>query len=262
MVYKPIQKNISCVKDELKNFVAQRDTAVRDVFSHFLDKPGKLFRPALVFFTAGAINSELPKSDDKNLVQLAFALELLHSASLVHDDIIDGDLTRRGQKTLNKVFNNKIAVLAGDVLFSKSFSIFGTLFAKDYIETVTDLTMRMCTSEILQTKANPTCDEYFKILVGKTALFVSVCCKLGAKYAGGTDEQVKILEDFGMNFGLAYQIKDDLVDGDINAKKYVTFDDVTDYFTKAKDCLMQLDKNRYREDLLSLINFFLKETYQ
>lgn len=261
-IYSPIKDDMSKVRSNLTDFIDNQDPSVKHLFEHFFKKTGKLFRPSLVFFAAGVINQKAPLNADDNLIQLAYSMELLHSASLIHDDIIDDDLIRRGQNTLNKEFNNKIAVLTGDILFSHTFSIIGILFPKDYIKTIVDFTIKMCMAEILQTKVDLTYKEYFKVIEGKTALFISICCKLGAKYAGAMQKEIDAMENYGLYFGLAYQIKDDLMDDDINAKKYVTDKDVERYFNMAIDSLKSIKDSIYKNNLLSLIDYFLKEIYK
>ncbi|PAB58402.1 hypothetical protein CCE28_15745 [Anaeromicrobium sediminis] len=245
------------MEDELNNLVNDAGIpSVSKLYGYFFQNSGKHLRPALVFLSAGAVKKQ-QTNEENHLIQLGFALELLHSASLVHDDIIDEDMTRRGQKTLNNMFGNKIAVLAGDTLFSHAYSITSNLFPREYSQVVADLSFKMCVAEIEQAKGNINREKYFNIIEGKTALFTSVCCKLGAILAGGTKSEIKSLESFGLNFGMAYQIKDDFVDGDPNALKYVTMDDARAFSSKAKKAIAGLDDSVYKQNLCELMDYMM-----
>lgn len=257
-IYRPIDKNINKMEEELNILVHDAGIpSISELFGYFFKNSGKNLRPALVFLSAGAVKNEQDDVKNDNLIQLALALELLHSASLVHDDIIDGDFTRRGQKTLNNVFGNKIAVLVGDTLFSRSYSMISNLFPIEYSQVVADLSFKMCVAEIEQAKGNLNREKYFNVIEGKTALFMSVCCKLGAALAGGTESQIKSLESFGLNLGMAYQIKDDFMDDDPNGLKYGTMDDAVDFSLKAKEALDGLDDSVYKKNLCELMNYIM-----
>lgn len=257
-IYKPIDTEIKKMKDELNNLVIDSGIpSIKKLFKYFFKNSGKHLRPALVFLSAGAINNVQKDIEDDNLIQLALSLELLHSASLVHDDIIDADDLRRGQKTLNKTFGNKIAVLAGDTLFASSYSIISNLFPKEYSQAVAELSYKMCVAEIEQAKGNITRENYFNIIEGKTALFTSVCCKLGGMVAGATESQIKDLANFGLNFGMAYQIKDDYMDNDPNALNNVTLEEAYEYADKAKQSIIELEDSVYKKNLYELMDFVM-----
>lgn len=256
-IYEPIDQKINKMEDELNNlFRDEGIPCISELFGYFFENSGKYLRPALTFLSVGAIKKQ-DDINDNNLVQLALALELLHSASLVHDDIIDEDLTRRGQKTLNNVFGNKIAVLAGDTLYSSAYSILSNLFPREYSQNIASLGFKMCVAEIEQAQSNLDREKYFKVIEGKTALFMSICCKLGASLAGATESQVKSLESFGLNLGMAYQIKDDYMDDDPNGLKYATMDDGWSFASKAKEAISELDESVYKQNLCGLVDYIM-----
>lgn len=257
-IYKPIDPKINKMEVELNNFFNDVDMpSINELFGYFFKNSGKYLRPALVFLSAGAVENQQGNMKEEHLIQLALALELLHNASLVHDDIIDKDFIRRGQKTLNNVFGNKIAVLAGDTLFSSAYSITSSLFPKEYSQEVANLSFKMCIAEIEQAKGNLNREGYFSVIKGKTALFTSVCCKLGATLAGATENQIKSLESFGLNFGMAYQIKDDYMDEDINALNNVTLEDAQEFSNKAKESICQLEDSIYKQNLYELMDYVM-----
>ena len=147
---------------------------------------------------------------------LATALELIHTASLVHDDIIDASKKRRGVETANSKYGAQIAVLVGDYLFAKSFQL---VAENDYSYEVTTilskLVKNLCVGEIMQDRSLfevPTLSEYYTRINLKTAIFLSSCCRLGAIVSNMTSREVENLTAYGSGLGLAFQIIDDLLD--------------------------------------------------
>jgi octaprenyl-diphosphate synthase len=127
----PIKEELYEVEIVLKSIGKNiTSTSSQDIFDHFFRIPGKHLRPTLILLCSNAINPCLNIRQKEQLIHLSVAVELIHSASLIHDDIIDGDLFRRGQKTLNNVYERKIAVLAGDTLYAKAFSILSNYLDK------------------------------------------------------------------------------------------------------------------------------------
>ncbi|NMM63325.1 polyprenyl synthetase family protein [Clostridium sp. P21] len=255
----PIIKELNELELEFKNIAAELDGPIKEgIFSYFFSIPGKRLRPTLTFLSTGAINSTLTPSAKHNLIQLAIGLELIHSASLIHDDIIDGDLLRRGQKTLNKTFGNKIAVLTGDALYSRAFTIFSDSLPKEFAKVMGRVTESMSAAEILNAK-NPSPDRetYFKIILGKTASFMSACCILGSSIAYATYEESNMLSKYGENLGMAYQILDDYIDEDPVAMKNVTIEDGFQFAYNAKASIGNLKDSAYKQSLIMLVDYVL-----
>ncbi len=246
------------MEDELNNLFSDIDIpSINELFGYFFKKSGKHLRPALVFLSADAVKKQQNNMSEDHLIQLAMALELIHSASLIHDDIIDEDLIRRGQKTLNNIFGNKIAVLTGDALYGFAYSIISTLLPKRYAQSVANLSIKMCVAEIDQAKGNLNRERYFNIIKGKTALFTSICCKLGATLAEATESEIESLESFGLNFGMAYQIKDDYMDDDPNALNNVTLEAAQEFANKAKQSIYELEDSVYKQHLYKLMDYVM-----
>ncbi len=246
------------MEDELNNLFSDIDNpSINELFGYFFKKSGKYLRPALVFLSAEAVRNHQSNIKKDQLIQLALALELVHSASLVHDDIIDKDLIRRGQKTLNNVFGNKTAVLAGDALYALAYSIVSTLLPKEFAMSVSKLSFKMCVAEIEQANGNLDRERYFNIIKGKTALFTSMCCKLGAILAGANENEVESLESFGLNFGMAYQIKDDYMDDDPNALNNVTLAVAEEFANKARQSIYELEDSIYKQKLCELMDYVM-----
>ena len=231
---------------------------MQEVFNHFFKVHGKYLRPTLILLSAYTVNSNLTGEQKDKIIKLSVAVELIHSASLIHDDIIDGDLMRRGQKTLNNVYGKKIAVLAGDSLYAKAFSILSKSLPREIENVITQIIERMCASEIIQArKTEISKQEYFEIIKGKTASFMSACCKLGAALAGAGEKGVSNFEQYGLNLGMIYQIVDDCIDKDPTALKYVTLNDAENLAVESKCLLEVFNDSIYKTELLNLINYIL-----
>lgn len=259
--YKPITVQLSKLEEALMVTIRSLcPPTIQNVFSHSFKIPGKRLRPALLFLSANAVNQNLSSEIEAKLIEIAVALELIHSASLVHDDVIDEDLTRRGQKTLNNMFGNKIAVLAGDALYSRAFLIIARQFPKEYEEIVIQLIETMCLSEMEQirlTDVIPTREEYLKLIYRKTALFMSDCCRFGASLACAGENEIACLENYGLNFGITYQMIDDYIDKDTTSLKYIGLHDARHYSEEAKKSIIGLKDSIYKEKLIDFLDFIL-----
>lgn len=217
-VFSPIRQDLAEVKTVLNDLILSGDFgSTTEILGHFAQMPGKLLRPALVLLAAGVVGRTVDHRHGA-LVRAAAGVELIHDASLVHDDILDNDTQRRGQPTVNALWGTKVALLTGDVLYSRAFGLLTTTLGPELLLQVVRLNETMCSAEIEQARTldrDLTRDEYFRIIEGKTAAFMSLCCRLGASLAGGDDEQVEALAQFGLAFGLAFQLFDDVRDGEV-----------------------------------------------
>ena len=177
--------------------------------TYLLKKNGKLIRPTLVLMGAHAVGN-----DPMEFVDLAVASELLHTSSLIHDDIIDGDLTRRGSKTVHAKYGEKIALLAGDALISKAVSM-ATRYGEDALRSMTKASMDMCAGELLdydfqKTGKVPTVRQCLGINTLKTASLIATCCNIVA--INRNERHSKEMYLFGRDLGIAFQIRDDIID--------------------------------------------------
>jgi len=143
-------------------------------------------------------------------------VELLHTATLIHDDVVDNSEERRGFPSINAVWKNKIAVLVGDFFLSKGLMLSVSAKDFDFLEIVTNTVKRMSEGELLQISKTKKYDideaTYFRIISDKTASLLSTCCEIGALSSTQDEEKIKAMRDFGENLGIAFQIKDDLLD--------------------------------------------------
>lgn len=260
-VYTPIQKELLSVEEKLAQLIKGKDPqglANQRITDCFFKLKGKRFRPALTLFCAGMVNTQLPLEEKESVVHLAASFELLHSASLIHDDIIDGDMHRRGERTLNSRFGNKVAVLAGDIVFSKAFSGFTSVLPPENVRKMTELTESMCDSEIVQIEnRRPSREVYFDIIRGKTAGFMAECCGSGALLGGGTESEISMLREYGLNFGIAYQLVDDILDGDSDPSLNITIEDAEIYAGRAIDAISTFQSTAYYTGMVHLMQFIL-----
>ena len=190
---------------------------------HLFLREGKLLRPLLVLL-AGRGTGRMGKADEM-LIRAAAAVEILHTASLAHDDIVDSSDIRRGSPSLHAAYGSATAVLVGDLFYARFFQEISSLqeagahVRQELLDTFLAVTARMCQGEILEEMIrsaglSATMEEYMGITEAKTAELVSACCKAGALIGGAPPQVVRALSDYGRALGLLFQIADDLSDGD------------------------------------------------
>jgi heptaprenyl diphosphate synthase len=198
------------VEELLEQVVRDENPLVEQVAEHLRRAAGKRIRPALVLLAARVAGGPAP-----NLVPIAAAVELIHMATLVHDDIIDRAETRRGQAALRKAFNDQVAVLAGDFLFARAFQLLAETGSPPVVRTAADVVHAMCVGEIRQNLDRgqvATEAEYLLRIEAKTATFLAASCRLGALAAQGDALALEALTGYGWHVGMAFQLVDDLLD--------------------------------------------------
>jgi octaprenyl-diphosphate synthase len=207
----PIQEELGHFNEKYKKSM-KSDVSLVDLITKFiLKQKGKKIRPLLVLLAskaAGGINDRSYRG--------AVLVELLHSATLVHDDIVDNADKRRGLPSINAIWKNKIAVLMGDYLLSRGLLVAVENGDMDFLKVITDAVKRMSEGELLQIykarKLDIDVETYFKIISDKTASLLSTCCQIGAISATDNPEYREALAKFGETIGIAFQIKDDILD--------------------------------------------------
>jgi octaprenyl-diphosphate synthase len=181
------------------------------ILNYILRRKGKQMRPLLVFLTA-RLNGEIVEST----FIAATCIELLHTASLVHDDVVDDAHERRGALSINALWNSKIAVLLGDYLLSTGMHICVEKSRYDMLEIISEAVKSMAEGELLQLqkarKLNIREEDYYKIIISKTAALLSACTACGARSVTEDTETIQLMKDFGENIGIAFQIRDDILD--------------------------------------------------
>ena len=211
-VFADIAADLSDVEAYLARLLDEGPLVVRAVASHLLQAGGKRLRPALVLF--GAKFGTYVYEDVR---KLAAAAELIHMATLAHDDVIDRAELRRGQPTVHALWGEQTAVLAGDYLFAKAFSLLSEVPVGKVVGIMADVVYRMCSGEIAQNvqsreNALPDEDQYLDRIAQKTAVFIAECCRAGAAATGAAPDVEQALYDYGYAMGMGYQIIDDLLD--------------------------------------------------
>src|SRR5512133_1786555 len=181
------------------------------ILNYILRRKGKQMRPLLVFLTA-KLHGEVT---EQTYIAATF-IELLHTASLAHDDVVDDANERRGALSINALWNSKIAVLVGDYMLSKGMLISVEKRRFDMLEIVSEAVKSMSEGELFQLqkarKLNIKEEDYFRIIKSKTAALISACTACGAKSVTDDPDTISIMKEFGENIGVAFQIKDDILD--------------------------------------------------
>jgi len=194
-------------KQSLKSKVGLVDLVTR----YILKQKGKKIRPLLVLLSSKAAGEVTERS-----YRGAILVELLHTATLVHDDVVDNAETRRGFPSINAVWKNKIAVLIGDYLLARGLMIAVEGNDFDFLKVITRTVKRMSEGELLQIKKTRSMDNdektYFRIIADKTASLLSTCCEIGARAATNDNSEIEAMRNFGENLGIAFQIRDDILD--------------------------------------------------
>jgi octaprenyl-diphosphate synthase len=210
-ISKPIQKDLEEFNDYFKNLLKTDVALLTLVLKYLTSKKGKQIRPILVFLSAGLCG----KVNQRSFVGAAM-IELLHTATLVHDDVVDQATVRRGIASINSEWNNKIAVLVGDFLLSLGLQTSVKNDEFRFLKITSQAVQLMSESELMaidkSKKFSITEENYFKIINGKTASLISSCCEIGAFSSSNSEKDSENLRDFGTYLGLAFQIRDDLLD--------------------------------------------------
>jgi len=280
-VFAPVEREMAAVDRQLQALMREVGTQtaaargkagiLERIVQHPFAVPGKRIRPALVLLTAHAVESggkgAIPDPD--SLITLAGAVEILHAASLVHDDIIDNAESRRHQVSLNKRFGNRVAVLAGDILYTNFFSSITGLKNLDQgkrfklLDIFLDTTKAMCMGEIIAQEVAASgrpldVPEYVEIATDKTAVLFAACCRTAAVLCDAPERLQRCLGELGLNFGLAFQMADDLVDKDHGLDDSVDLEGITlSYAQKARDGLAELPDGAHRDSLRDLVEYVI-----
>jgi octaprenyl-diphosphate synthase len=207
----PVEPFLEAVSKRLVQQVETFDPAIVPYADYALNGHGKHLRPALVALTANALG----RAEDAH-VTAAVVIEMVHLATLIHDDVIDEAEVRRSKLTVAANWGNEIAVLFGDCLFAQALTLAASFPTPEVCRAVAAATNTVCSGEILQTQHRRdfqfTRDQYFKVLEMKTAELFALSCDLSAFLSGTADRERQALRQFGLAFGTAYQVYDDCVD--------------------------------------------------
>src|SRR6266581_8674951 len=203
-----LRDDLAAIEREFGRDTVAGVEAITEIGEYLRGGGGKRIRPALLL-----LSSKLFNYQGRGAVRLGAVVEIIHTATLVHDDIIDEAKTRRGRPAANTRWGNSKCVLAGDWLYMQAFKIAVQERNFKVLDGLIELTQQMVEGELLQTEKlgrRVTLDEYFDLIFRKTACLFSVCMRLGGIVAGATEEQENKLAQYGRNLGMAFQIVDDV----------------------------------------------------
>ncbi len=207
----PIENELDLFESKFREAMRSTVPLLDTIMNYIIKRKGKQIRPIFVFFSAKLFNNI-----NDSTYRAASLVELLHTATLVHDDVVDDSDERRGFFSINALWKNKIAVLVGDYLLSRGLLL--SVQNKDYhlLEIVSNAVKEMSEGELLQIektrKLNLSEEIYYDIIRKKTASLIASCCAIGAASAGASETQIEQMRLFGEKIGIAFQMKDDLMD--------------------------------------------------
>lgn len=264
-----LDKFQSFFRDSMRSKVGLVDLVAR----YIIRQKGKKIRPLLVLLSskiAGGINERSYRG--------AVLVELLHTATLIHDDVVDNADKRRGLWSINKVFKNKVAVLMGDYLLSRGLMIAVDGKDFDFLGTITNAVKRMSEGELLQIQKTRKLDideeTYFKVISDKTASLIETCCVIGAMSATQNENYINALKNYGHSLGMSFQIRDDILDyegissvtgkpvgGDIREKKITLplIYALNNVSKQEANSIKKLLKDKNNSDSVKRIISFVKE---
>jgi octaprenyl-diphosphate synthase len=212
-IFSLIKSELALVEAEFERQASSNIQVIKYLGDYLRASGGKRVRPSLLLMSNYAVGGN---ASQENVIKLAVVMEMLHTATLVHDDIIDNADTRRNRASVNARFGNQTAVLMGDWLYMSAFETSLQERSLEILDILTTLTRKMTEGELIQLTVLGRTDisekDYFDILQRKTAYLFSACCEIGAILGKATKEQQIALRDYGMNLGIAFQLADDVLD--------------------------------------------------
>lgn len=252
------------IENEINQLLKTRDQLYSPI-RYIMKAGGKRLRPIITILSAEAVGGNI-----RNVLDIAIAIEFLHTFTLIHDDIMDNSDERRGLKTIHKKWNQNIGILSGDFLSGLSYKIILGSSNKNVIEILkvfTNVFLLVCKGQYddlhLAERKVISMDDYLRMIKNKTASLLSASAEIGALAGGGKQFEVKALREFGLNIGMAFQIRDDLLDiqGDPIKLGKPLFQDIhegkkTYLYTKA----IEVVEKHERKKLIELYNLKEKDT--
>ena len=206
-----IGEDLTLVEQQFRTDLQSDVPLIRKVGEYVLSSGGKRVRPALLLLSA-----RLCDYAGTQAVPLASVIEFIHTATLLHDDVVDSATLRRGLASANTLWGNEASVLVGDFLFSKSFSLMVNVGSMDILRILSDATTVIAEGEVMQLLCTGEIDlteqQYIDVIRSKTAILMSAACESGAVLGAVVTEQQRALAEYGMDLGIAFQLMDDILD--------------------------------------------------
>jgi octaprenyl-diphosphate synthase len=210
-VFSAYKEDLQEVEKYLNRHITSEVKLIPEVSHHLIGSGGKRFRPLLLLICAGLCGYK-----GNNRFPMAAVMEFIHTATLLHDDVIDQAIIRRGKTSANNIWGNAASVLVGDFLYSKSFTLMTEIENIAILKMMSEVTNVMSEGEVFQLMkcgdVKMTEEEYLTIIEKKTAVLISAACACGTILGSASEEQISALTQFGRNIGMAFQITDDTLD--------------------------------------------------
>lgn len=206
-----ISEELDQVEEQLLNNIQSDLSVLEKASAHLVKAGGKRLRPAFALLSARLFSTSV-----QDVIPLATALELIHMATLVHDDVIDNSSLRRGQETVKSGWGNRMSIYAGNFVFAKSLLLVDSYHRSDIVDVLADASMRICEGEIQQMVScydtQQGLKDYLRRIERKTALLIAVSCQLGAMAMNAAPREITALKRYGYYLGMAFQVTDDILD--------------------------------------------------
>jgi len=207
----PIEQDFKVYEKSFERALQCDQPILKDVLQYLLTKRGKQLRPILVLLSA-----KLCKGITDKTIDTAVAMELLHTSSLIHDDVVDSSPMRRGHEAVHIRWTNKVAVLVGDFILARVIQLIAQVRNARILNIIAHLGTTLSSGELLQLHANATMwiteEQYYRVIEQKTAILFAACTEAGGESSGATMRQLSALRDFGLHLGMCFQLKDDVLD--------------------------------------------------
>lgn len=218
-VFAAYRKDLRLVEQCINAQVISEIKLIPEIAHHLIDSGGKRFRPLLLLICA-----RLCGYQGTNRIPMATVMEFLHTATLLHDDVIDQASMRRGKASANQVFGNSVSILVGDFLSFKAFTLMTQIGRMEILKLISEMGKIMSEGEVFQlTKRGDVhlrLEDYLDIIERKTAVLISASCAAGAILANGPQNQINALARFGTHLGMAFQITDDILDYTASSQRF------------------------------------------
>lgn len=210
-ILRPIEQEFRVFERSFEQALQSDQPLLQEVLHYLLSRRGKQIRPQLILLAA-----KLCRGITDKTIDVAVALEMLHTASLTHDDVVDDSPTRRGKEAIHIHWTNKIAVLVGDFLLARVMQLIIQVRSARILSIIANMAAELSSGELLQLHSNQTMwisqKQYFRVIEQKTAGLFAACMEIGAESSGATMRQTSALRDFGLHLGMCFQMKDDVLD--------------------------------------------------
>ncbi len=220
------------IDETILNFSHGKSPLIQEIANHLVSSGGKRIRPLTLILASKLCGSK----DNSEYSNLGAAIEMIHTATLLHDDVVDNSTIRRGKKTSNAIWDNKASILVGDYLFSVAFQLMVLSNNLKILDLLAKTSSTMADGEVMQLENSSDIEisqeKYFEIIFGKTAVLFSAATEVGALLNNRNDSEIKALREFGKNLGIIFQVVDDMLD--YSSKEQVLGKDLGNDFYEGK----------------------------